>query len=90
MPAAAGAVVAGVYGFATGKGIFNGIRFKNEREAVKGYIALRKKPAEFSNISLSGKGFMTILTEEDGQKYILYMYRYEGAYIFNENKVDNV
>ncbi len=88
MPIAAGAVIAGIYSFAAGRGIFNGIRFRNEREAVKGYIASRHRPAEFSNLRCSGNGWMTILTEEDGERYILYIQRYKDSYIFSEHEFE--
>lgn len=88
MPIAAGILTAGIYGFLTGKGIFNGIRFKNEREAVKGYIAARHKTAEFSNLKHTGSGWMTILTEDDGEQYILYLHNYKGSYIFSEHSLN--
>lgn len=88
MPIAAGALIAGIYSFAAGKGIFNELRFKNEREAVKGYIAARRKHAEFSNLKYTGHGWMTILTEENGEKYILYLHKYKNSYIFSEQTFD--
>lgn len=89
-PIIIGAAVAGIYGFVTGKGIFNGVRFKNEREAIKGYLLSRKNPASFSNLKQSDNGYMTILTEDSGDKYILYMNRYEDSYIFSEHKIEAV
>ncbi len=87
---AAGAAVTALYGFATGKGVFNSVRFKDEREAVRGYIASRRENASFSNLKASGNGWMTVLTEDSGEQYILYLYKYENSYIFSEHKLGDV
>jgi len=84
----ASVVIAGAYGFYHGKGIFNHIRFKAQREAVKSYIESREKTAKFSDIAIAGDGWSTVLTEKNNKKYMLYINRFENSYIFSEHELE--
>ncbi|MCX7714681.1 MAG: hypothetical protein N2171_03000 [Clostridia bacterium] len=84
-----GAALAGAYSALKGRGIFNQIRFKSQREAIERYLENRERRASHSNVEVSAHGWSCILTESDGSKFLLYISRCDGGYVFSEHNMRN-
>lgn len=86
-----GAAAAGIYGAATGKGIFNKWKYREQLFAVNGYIRSHHPGAHHSEITKTNKGYMTVISRNDNSpKIVLYISKTpEGVYVFDETEVIN-
>lgn len=86
--AAAGIAAVGLYRAIKGKGAFNGLRFKEQHDAVGKYVETHHKGAFYSAIEPTEHGWTCVITEPNA-KYLLHISRSEnGVYIFSEEKLN--
>ena len=80
------AAVATLYSAATGKGIFNHMRFKNEHDAIARYVESNYPGAMYSPVQKTEKGYAVIVRRPNrSSKIMLYaMPSGDGHYVFKE------
>lgn len=82
------AAVTGIYSVVNGKGIFNKIRFKEQRDAVERYVAGHYLRAVFTPITAAGNGWTTIILRHGMPKIFLYLTRSaDNVYVFHESNI---
>lgn len=81
--------VATAYSAATGKGVFNKWRFKDQHCAVARYVKSHYPNAIYTPITATGGGWATVIIRLGMPKVFLYVTRSDdGIYIFHETKSD--
>lgn len=86
--ACTGAAAAGVYAYIKGAGPLNRMRFRSQHDAVGRYLESRRANARYSPIEVCDGGWHTLVTDEDGSEYELFMTSdSDGMFVFSEYKL---
>ena len=79
---------AGVYSVATGKGIFNKPRFKEQHEVISRYVDSHYPGATYAPISATANGYMTVIRRIGKSNIMLYAHKSaDGVYDFTESEI---
>lgn len=82
------AVAAGIYRAATGKGMFNKTRFKEQHERISNYVDSHYPGCAYTPIEKTPSGWVTVIRRIARPNIILYVTRDKnGNYVFSESKV---
>lgn len=80
----------GAYSVATGKGIFNKSRFKEQHSAISRYVNSRYPNATYAPIEATANGYMTTIRRLGANNIMLYAFKSkDGSYIFHESEILN-
>lgn len=82
------AAAAGIYSAATGKGVFNKTRFKEQHERISSYVNSHYPNCAYTPIEKTANGWVTVIRRIARPNIILYVTRDKnGNYVFSESKV---